>query len=233
MINAGVQSLFDDYKLMNDPTVTVNVNVKPVKLTQSLSSKILQEIHRVSANTRLPEVEDLEAEDIYKYICTLVAMRVWHTSELTDKTSLSYKVLQRNVAIPVMVYQMLILIGEAYDRDFSIKFKPVYSIEDDNLLSPSAMLVISDILSRLEMNGMKVVYGMPRDYVGSLEFMALRHFDDIVKGYRHDHSIFGFYASFFEMKVLEEVVSLPYHVTYGCDSDFETYISRVMNKFNC
>lgn len=232
MINAGVQSLFDDFKQMNKPTLTIKVDVSPSKLMDYLSAKILQEIQRVSCYTRLAEVEDLEAEDIYRYLCTLTAMRVWHCQSVTDNTTKPYKSLMRNIAVPVLVYQLLSEIGECYDRDYSLKFEPVYPIVETEILDPAAMLVISDIMSRLERNGMKIVYGLPKDRTGELEFMALRHAEGVVTGYRANHPVYGFFASFFAMKNLEEITGMMCRIVYGCDSDYQTYVSRIMNALN-
>jgi hypothetical protein len=186
----------------------------------------------VSANIRSSEIDDLEEEDIFRYLCTLTAMRVWHTSELTDKTASQYRSLAQNVAVPVLVYQLLSEIGGCYDRDYSLRFEPVYSISGNDLLAPAAVLAISDLMTRLEPNGMKIVYGLPRDKSGELEFMALRHAEEVVTGYRLNHPVYGFLASFFEMKNLEEVTGMMCRIVYGCDTDYETYITRVINSLN-
>lgn len=231
MINTNLQSMFSDSKNLNVATVTVKVDMTPSKLMESLATEVLKELERIAPYAGYKDISDLEVEDIHKYLCTLVWMRCERVNE-PSKAFQGYKALQRTVAVPVMVYQLLVAIGLCHDRDFSIEFRPAYSISEKDLLAPDQVAAMSDIFARFEGNGMKVVYGLPKDITGELDFMALCHVEETVVGYRKSHPVYGFLASFFEQKKLNEVTGMMCRVVYGYDSDYKLQIAQIFRALN-
>lgn len=231
MININLQSMFSDSKNLNVATVTVKVDMTPSKLMESLATEVLKELERIAPYAGYKDIADLEVEDIHKYLCTLVWMRCERVNE-PSKAFQGYKALQRTVAVPVMVYQLLVAIGLCHDRDFSIEFRPAYSISEKDLLAPDQVAAMSDIFARFEGNGMKVVYGLPKDITGELDFMALCHVEETVVGYRKSHPVYGFLASFFEQKKLNEVTGMMCRVVYGYDSDYKLQIAQIFRALN-
>lgn len=231
MINTSLQSMFSDSKNLNKATITVEVEMTPSKLMDSLATEVLKELERVAPYAGFKDVSDLSVDDIRKYLCTLVWMRCERVNQPSNAFQ-EYKKLERTVAVPVMAYQLLVAIGLCMDRDYSIQFRPVYSISEKDLLAPAEIAAISDIMTRLEGNGMKVVYGTPKDPSGELDFMALCHVEQTVVGYRNSHPVYGFLASFFEQKKLNEVTGLMCRVIYGYDTDYQVQIAQVFRALN-
>lgn len=225
-INSSLTSLFNDVKPMNDPTIEANVEMEPSKLMFRLAKEILSEMKRLMPYMGYEDVSSLEVEDIYKYLCSLVWMRCQYVSQSDSKAYRPYRNRYGHLAVPVVLSQMLLAIGLAYDNDFSIQFTPVYTIKEDCLLSAPEMEAISDVMRRMEMQGLKLVFGLPKDQNGDLDFMALCHVEGTVKGYRRSHPVYGFLASFFEQKKFNEITGLMCRVLYGYDSDYEMYVSR-------
>jgi hypothetical protein len=232
MINENLQSLFSDFKNVNKATITVEVEMKPSKMVDSLATEVLNEMQRLVPYVGAHDVSDLEPEDISKYLKTLVWMRVKRVNGGFEDKFKAYRPLERVLAVPVLAYQALIAIGEAWDRDFSIKFIPTYSISETDLLAPDDMAAISDVLSRMERSGVKVVYGTPREEKGELDFMALCHVEGEVLGYRTSHPVYGFLASFFEQKKLNEITGTMCRIIYGYDSDYKLYLTQVFRALN-
>lgn len=231
MINASLQSMFSDKKNLNKATVTVEVQLNPSKLMEKMASEVLKELERLAPYAGYSDVADLEVVDICKYLNTLVWMRCERVNQPSPAFK-EYKALEKVVAVPVLAYQLLVSIGVAIDRDYSIKFTPAYSISEKDLLAPAEVAAISDVLVRLESNGMKVVYGIPKDQTGELDFMALCHVEGQVVGYRQSHPVYGFLAAFFEQKKLNEVTGLMCRVIYGYDTDYELQITQIFRALN-
>lgn len=225
-ISANLTSMFNDVKPMNDPSIKVGVECAPSKLMGKLAQEILSEMKRIMPYVGYEDVASLEVEDIKKYLSTLVWMRCQYVSDTTSKAFGAYRSSYKYLAVPVVLSQMLLAIGLAYDNDFAISFFPTYTIEEDCLLSVAEMSAISDILRRMENNGLKLVYGLPNDVHGELDFMALCHVEGVVKGYRKSHPVYGFLAAFFEQKKFNEITGMMCRVFYGYASDYEMHISR-------
>lgn len=226
-ISATLTSMFNDVKPMNDPTIRCNVEFVPSKLMDKLAQEILAEMKRIMPYVGYEDVSSLELEDIRKYLSTLVWMRCEYVSDSASKAFNAYRASYKYLAVPVVLSQMLLAIGRAYDRDFAISFMPTYTIEEDCLLSVAEMSALSDILRRMENNGLKLVYGLPNDLNGELDFMALCHVEGVVKGYRKSHPVYGFLAAFFEQKKLNEITGLMCRVFYGYAADYEMHVSRL------
>jgi len=232
MIDSSIQSMFQDSKLVNKPSILVEVEVDPSRLFEQLSAEVFSEISRVGSRTGLSELRDLEVTDVSAYLHTLVWLRVECVNGWANKSSRNYRSVARNCAVPVLVYQLLTSMGEALDRDYSIKFKPVYSIPEDKLLEPERFMVVSDILTRLENDGIKIVFGIPNKPEGELDFMALSHVEETVLSYHRGHPVYGFLASFFAMHQLNDTIGAMNRVVYGYDSDYSTYVSRINAAIN-
>lgn len=232
MINTALQSSFTDSKTVNKATITVRVEMKPSKLVETLSVEVLKEMQRLVPSTQFKDVDDLCSEDISRYLKTLIWMRVQQCADDFTPAYKAYFRIRKLVSVPVMAYQLLIPIGVATDRDFSIRFEPEYSITESELLSPDEMRAISDVMSRLESNGFKMEIGIPQSPEGELDFMALCHVEDVVLGYRKSHPVYGFLASFFVQKKLNEITGSMCRVIYGYDSDYEVYIRQIFRKLN-
>lgn len=226
MINSTMSSSFIDVKTMNKSTISVAVEMNPSKLTTKLASEIYYDMSRIANLTGISDI-GVGPDEILKYLKTLTFTRVGMVNGDQNKALSGYIRIAKHLSVPVMFYQCLIAMGIAIDRDFSIKFYPVYSIDGDDLLSPETMLEISDLMSRLEMNGFKITEGLPRDPEGELDFMALAHVTEEVLGYRRSHPVYGFLASFFAQKELSEVTGMMCRVLYGYDTDYELYVTQI------
>lgn len=231
MINSTFQSQFDDCKTLIEQTVSTTVEMEPSKLASKLAKELLVEMERIAPYAGYKPVSDLEEDDILKYCKTLIWLRCEIVSGFS-KASAHYRPLIRNLAVPVMLYQMLIPIGIAIDRDYGIRFTPAYSIESEQLLDPDSLQSLSDIMTSLEASGLKIVYGLPKDRDGELDFMALCSVEGVVKGYRKAHPVYGFLASFFEQKKFNEITGAMCRIVYGYESDYNTYVSMVFRKIN-
>lgn len=231
MINSTMQSLFNDSKTMNVATIEVAVEMTPSKLAEKLALEIIKDMSRIG---HLVGVVDLGVDEsgILNYLRTLTYLRVAQVNSDTSKTLNSYRRLSKHLAVPVMFYQCLISIGIAYDRDFAIRFYPTYSIDSADLLSPEEMENISDLMMRLETHGLKVVYGIPKEEEGELDFMALCHVEEQVLGYRHSHPVYGFLAAFFAQKELSEVTGMMCRVLYGYETDYALYVTQLYTNLS-
>lgn len=226
MISSTLVSQFNDLKPLNVATVKIAVEMNPSTMAEKLAKEIHTDMLRIASLTGVSDL-GVESDEILKYLKTLTFIRVGLVSDDRVKALSDYVKIAKHLAIPVMFYQCLIAMGVATDKDFSIQFYPVYSIDSADLLSPETMLEISDIMSRLEMNGLKLSFGVPMHSEGELDFMALTHVADEVLGYKRSHSLYGFLAAFFRQKEFNEVTGMMCRVLYGYESDFELYVTGI------
>lgn len=230
MINTKLQSMFADYKTVNKPTVLVVVELNPTKLVTELAKCYLTELHRVAGSAGAFMLDGVELESVRKYLSTLSWMRACHSVSDRSKLVLAYSSLYRRLAVPVLAYQFLIGIGEAIDRDYSIKFVPATTVRENDLLSPEEMRELSDLFFSLQNSGFKVVAGLPQELEGELEFMAMCHVEGTVLSYRKSHPVYGFLASFFAQQQLNETVGMMCRIVYGYDSDYSANISHIVTS---
>ena len=230
MLNEKFQSMFNDFKPMNKPTLTVEVNLQCDKLVGDLANILYREMLRLAGPVGDSTLDEVDAEDIRKYLCTLSFMRRTHVAEVSDPITNQYKRFKRSAAVPTLWYQVLICIGEAIDSDYSIKFVPTTAISDKDLIAPEAMLEISNLMFRLQNHGLAVVAGIPKDQNGDLGFMAMSHIGETTLSYRRTHPVYGFLASFFASKEVSEALGALVRITYGYDSDYQTLIARVVSS---
>lgn len=228
MINEKMQSVFADFKQVNEPTLRVVVSFTGTKMVEALASILRMEMARVAGVAGDSYLTNLEVEDIRRYLTTLSWMRCVRVTGLSNKTTQAYNRLMRSVAVPVMWYQVLIGIGRAYDRDYSIEFIPSTSISESDLLAPVEMLAISDLMFSLQNNGLKLVAGVPKEEEGELDFMAMAHVEETVLSYRHTHPVYGFLASFFATEEVSKALGALVRIRYGVDSDYRVMLGRVV-----
>lgn len=228
MINTNLQSMFTDSKPVNDPTITVTVALRCSKLVEDLASTLMQELIRVAGPVGDAMLRDVDVESIRKYLATLGWLRRVQSTRSWTKSNLDYKPFVRNAACPVLWYQVLIGMGKAVDRDYSIEFVPGTSIDEADLIDPDTLREISDVMFRLQNNGFKVCAGIPTGEEGELDFMAMAHVEDSVVSYRRTHPVYGFLASFFASHEVSNALGALVRVRYGYDSDYRVMLSRVV-----
>jgi hypothetical protein len=230
MINSKLQSQFSDYKTLNAPTVEVEVELRPSKLVPTLAKCYVTELWRVAGPVGERLLSGVDVDMVSKYLSTLSWMRCCHSVSARAGSYLNYTRLYRKLAVPVLAYQFLIGIGEAIDRDYSIKFVPTTTIREKELLSPEEMLELSNLFFNLQNSGFKVVAGLPNDPEGELDFMAMCHVGEQVQSYRKSHPVYGFLASFFAQQELNQVTGMMCRILYGYDSDYEVNVSRLVTS---
>lgn len=233
MLNNLVMSMFEDKKPLNEPTITVKVEMEPGELMYSLAEETVQEVWRIASYSGQDSMLEVEVADVLKAFKTLVFLRVHSVNRTSSEILQRYRGVMRHFAVPVLMYQLLIPIGKAYDKDFSIEFVPETKIAGEDLLAPQEMMALSDVFRRLENHGFKVVYGIPVTPEGELQFMAMSHVTDAVLSYRSkDHPVYAFLAAFFRQETLNVVTGSMCRVLYGYDSDYRYYIARLFTSIN-
>lgn len=232
MISTELQSAFNDSKLVNKPAITIHVEVSSTDMIDLMAKKLMAEFERMAPYAGYTPVSDLTSEDIARYLKTLLWLRVCTVLDTADKSSRCYQPLKKSLAIPVLMYQLLICIGRAYDSEFNLEFMPAYSITEEDLLGPDEMAGLSSLFRSFENSGMKVVYGVPFDREGELDFMAMSHVDDVVVSYKRSHPSYAFLASFVRQQKLNEVTGLMSRVIYGYDSDYKYQLDALLTAIN-
>jgi hypothetical protein len=130
------------------------------------------------------------------------------------------------------MYQLLISVGKAYDKDFNLEFIPAYKVTGDNILSPEEMEALSSLFRQFNGVGLKCVVGMPNDTTGELDFMAMCHVQDEVVSYRKAHPVYGFLAAFFKQQELNKVTGTMCRVIYGYESDYKYQLDALFNAID-
>lgn len=232
MISATLQSKFNDSKLMNASLVNVCVRLENSSLIDTLAEKLLAELQRVCPYADFAPISELESKDIKRYLNTLTWMRVCAVNSSTDKSWSAYKPLTRVVAVPVLMYQLLLCIGIAYDRDYNLEFYPAYTVTQDDILSPEEMDKVSSLFRQFEQSGIKVVYGIPKNPEGELDFMAMSHISEEVCSYKRSHPVYGFLSAFFRQQALNEITGSMSRVFYGYESDYRYSIDALFNAID-
>lgn len=228
MLSSKMQSMFEDYKPVNEPTIIIKVEFRPGKLVEDLAQALLAELFRVAGPVGERALSEVDVEDIRKYLCTLSWMRRARVNALSNKSIDQYKRFYRSVACPVFWYQVLIGIGKATDRDYSVQFIPGTSISESDLLAPEEMLTLSDIMFRFQNYGFKVAAGIPMDEEGELDFMAMSHVEEVTLSYRKTHPVYGFLASFFASQEVSKALGALVRIKYGYDADYRVMLNRVV-----
>lgn len=218
---------FANEPISTQATLTVRVNVEPSNLVGDLAFVLHNELHRVlgSAGTHL--LQDVAAEDVRKYINTVIWMRVNHVNGVRDNVTKEYAAQYRRCAVPVLVYQLLIGIGEALDRDYGLRFIPEIDLDANDILGPADFIKLSNVMFAAQNNGFKVVGGLPNNPIGELPFMAMQHVSQTVTSYRKDHPVYGFLAAFFKQEQLNSVTGTMHRIVYGYESDYAVNLAHL------
>lgn len=228
MLNAKLQSMFEDYKPTNVQTTEVLVSMDPSGMLADLAKCYVTELNRIAGAAGSHILEAVDDVRVKRYLNTLVWMRVNHSNSDRSQGYLKYRKILKRVAVPVVAYQLLVSIGQAVDRDYSIKFAPVVTIEGKELLSLEEMIELSDLFFVLQNSGFKLVSGVPQDVEGELDFMAMCHVEEAVLSYRKSHPVYGFLASFFKQQSLNHTTGLMCRILYGYDSDYRVNLGRLV-----
>lgn len=230
MINTQLSDALTEMNKIRAATIVTRVEIRPGKMMDRLAKGLYSEIQRLAPYSGFKPVAELEENDILKYLHTLIWLRVCYVNNDQSKSYAKYKYMAKHLEVPVLAYQLLVAIGEAYDKDYSIRFLPEYSVESEHLLSPDEMLTLSDLFCTMREIGFASVKGTPRDTSGELDFMAMCHVEGVVTSYRDTHPVYGFLASFFEQQKLNEITGSMSRIIYGYDTDYELYISSLIHS---
>jgi hypothetical protein len=190
-----------------------------------LESREMQRVMRFTNN----DVE-LDVQEIDKYLKTILYLRVQQVND--SKFLKKYKFAKKNLNIPVRIYQILLSLGEAVDRDYGIRFVPAMDIDSEDLLSPEQLREYSDRMAVLIPEGYLVVEtGLPTSTYGELGFMAcLLVSQEKIYSYRKDHPVYGFIASFFKSELVNKAFDMDYRIYYGSVEDYKVMLSRIYRK---
>jgi len=211
-----------------DSMVRQIIKLEPSELIHDMAELEHKEMERVMRFTVNKIV--LSVEEIEKYFKTLLYLRV---IQVTDYKNLKdYRFTLKSLNIPVRIYQIILSLGEAIDRDYGIRFLPAMEIEAESLLGANELREYSDRLSVLIPEGYLVVEtGLPSAINGELGFMAcLLISDEKVFSYRKDHPVYGFIASFFKSELINKAFDMDYRIYYGSKEDYKIMLSRIYRK---
>lgn len=223
-LNNKVLKQFEGQNPVRKTSVNVTVELAPSELLNHLAKSYHYEIQRLNT-ARAGVIDELSVDDVFKYINTLIYMRV---GKINHELSPSYLRLYRRVVVPVMVYQLSISIGEVQDDDYGINLFPAYTVNGDEILSADSMLDISDRLQMLETNGLAQVQGLPNDVSGDIEFMVMQYVNDEVLSYRKSHPVYGFLSAFFTRRMSEEITQGISRIYYGDVNTYRTQLAKVL-----
>lgn len=232
MISTTLQSAFTDSKILNMPSINVQVRINASDMLTITAEKLLAEFNRMAPYTSYAPVSELTSSDIERYLKTLLWLRVCTVSDNADKSFNAYRKINRHLAVPVLIYQLLLCIGKAYDQDFNLEFTPVYSITEEEILGVTEMESLSSLFRSFEQSGMKVVYGLPSDAKGELDFMAMSHVEDAVVSYKRSHPCYAFLASFVRQQELSMVTGQMSRVVYGYESDYKYQLDALLHAIS-
>lgn len=221
-------------QFVNEPistkaTLTVHTSVDPSNLVGDLAFVLHNELHRVLGGAGTHLLSGVSVDDVRKYINTVIWMRVNHVNNVRDQVTKDYAPLHRKIAVPVLVYQLLIGIGEVLDRDYGLLFKPEINLGVDDILGAAELLKLSNVMFTAQNNGFKVVGGLPNNPAGELPFMAMQHVANTVTSYRKDHPVYGFLAAFFKQEQLNSVTGEMHRVVYGYESDYAVNLAHLIS----
>lgn len=208
--------------------VMQKITFRPGELFLDMAKLEVQEIERLmryGQSNLTPE-----ADEFHKYILTILWLRV---QQVSDRISSEYKFARKNLMIPVRLYQIILSLGIAEDRDYGIRFVPtITDIDANDLMSPSELRDFSDCLMQMQDQGYLVIEtGLPNDVSGELGFMAcLLLEDERVVSYRKDHPVYGFIASFFKSQIADAGFTDRYVIQYGTKTEYEGTLRRIYRR---
>lgn len=209
--------------------VKQTVKLEPSDLISDMARLENMEMQRVMRFTTNNVV--LSTEEIEKYFKTIIYLRVLQVTG-GKKFSTYANFAMKTMNIPVRLYQIILSLGEAIDRDYGIKFVPSMELDAEMLLGLTELQELSDKISVLIPEGYLVVEtGLPTTTNGELGFMAcLLVNDEKVYSYRKDHPVYGFIASFFKSELISKAFSIDYRMYYGSVEDYKAMLGRIYRK---
>jgi len=229
MLNADIQRFFEDKNPTLEGGLEIQAQFTSSDLLKQLGSDYASEVSRLnSSGSHIYQV--LDDELMYKYFNTLLWMRVAYIKN--DKTFLPYQESSQLVAVPVLVYQLIISIGRVHDSEWNIHIKPSYTTDGDDLLSVDELNRVSSLLRGLENNGLKQVIGMPLDKQGDFEFMVMNHINNRITSHRVSHPVYGFLAAFLKSTGSRAVYDQVQRIHYGTLIDYQARLSHLLPSIN-
>lgn len=207
-----------------------SVNLVPVVTKVQFDSKGLEHLAAQYLNelTRLDphRADKLVNTPMLPYFTTLLWLRV---NYVQNRYPQGYSDVANKLVTPVLMAQILIQTGEAFDSEFGIKFIPEMNEVDSSLiLSPQEMMKVSDVIMALANKGLAVSKALPRTKEGNIEFMAFQVLDQQVLSYRRSHPTYAFLAHFVQSKQFEEKLNAFYRVEYGSVPLLDMMVTRTI-----
>lgn len=207
-----------------------SVNLVPVVTKVQFSSKGLELLAKQYLN-ELTRIDPLRADKLANtpmlpYFTTLLWLRI---NYVQNRYPQGYSDIANKLITPVLMAQILIQTGEAFDSEFGIKFVPEMEQVDSSLiLSPQEMMTVSDVIMALSNKGLAVAKALPRSKDGNIEFMAFQVLDQQVLSYRRSHPTYAFLAHFVRAKQFEDKFNAFYRVEYGSVPLLDMMINRTI-----
>lgn len=214
------------------PMAKVTVKLDPTGMVDILSMKYAKEIDRIISVKGGSNTVDMSAQALLKYFNTALFMRTIQVNDAQAPKGYEwFRAMSRSFTNLVVFANLLVQVGIAIDKEYGLKFVPMYEPEANTLMTRVEFEELSDALLQLETHGLKVVQGLPSDKGGSLPFMACEFIesDESIRSYRREHPVFGFYAAFFRNIQVEQMVIGPKRILYGYRQQYEMYISEMVS----
>lgn len=138
----------------------------------------------------------------------------------------------RYLNVPALYALTLTQVGKVVDSELGVELVP-YVLEESfkgKICTLEEAHLFSKEIKLIEDLGFELVVGLPRDGLGSREFMFFQVTGDLITRHNKDvHSGYAILAAFFEMKQLESV--LAYRVSYGSVYEYQNMLdSLIMNN---
>jgi len=211
------------------PMAKVTVQLNPTGMVDVLAERYAREIERILSVKGGSINVDLSEKALMKYFITALFMRVIYCNEQKAPKGFEwFSAKSRSFSNLLVFASILVHVGVAVDKEYGLKFVPVFEPDTKDLCTLAEFTDISDVLAQLEDHGLKLVRGLPSDRNGSLPFMACECFDDdSIRSYRRDHPVFGFFAAFFRNLQVEQLIGAK-RIIYGYRQQYEHYLSEMI-----
>lgn len=209
--------------------LTIEVTLEPSVLFADAGNVYNMEAQRIM---RFAHNEDflISAKEFEAYFKTLLYLRISRVNGVENATTKAYKYDLRNYMVPTFIHTLLTSIGTAVDRDYGFQFVPVLKMDVKELLSSTEMVELSRKLSFLAREGLTCTdTGVSMQPTGELSFMATMNISEEILSYKKDHPVYGFYASFFNHKITDEVMNPSvFRIKYGSAQEYATYVKYIV-----
>lgn len=226
-----LESLFENNFQPQLPVNTIEVKVK-IDLSSMfvdaarMYSMEAERVMRFTSNVLFQVTE----EEFLKYFKTLLYLRVARVNNVQNETLKAYRSDMRNYLIPAFVSTLINSIGLASDNNYGFSFRPLYSIEGTDVMTPTEMWDVTRRLKTLNVEGLVCIEtGIAMSPLGELAMMATLNVQGEVLGYKKDHPIYGFYASFFKHQLVDSTINASaFRIRYGSESDYRMYLTQIV-----